>query len=200
MVEFNLKIEHNDKNQEISKEEKEKLCRMENFYKKYFQPREGKPLKVSLEDLKELKEAGIATEDFLDFLCQKHGVLLHGSIHEISGNKLKSPRRRIIFATNKAAIAILRSLYSNIGVNLEYSYFINEQNPLVLKVHTPPNGKYIKANKGFVYVLNKIRFKNDPEGSWQFINRTNEVEFWAVVETEDADFRYPVEFYKDLNL
>ncbi len=86
------------------------------------------------------------------------------------------------------------------NVNLGYPYFINEESPLVLQVHTPPDKKFIKTEKGFIYIVDGTGFKNEPEGSWQFIKETGEVEFGAVVETENDDFKYPVEFFDDLDL
>ncbi len=89
--------------------ERQKL--MEDFYKKYFETPTEDVGKISLGKLKELKEKGVSTEQFLDYLCQNHGFLLHGSIREIQGNKLES-RYKKIFVSNKSAIAIMRSLYS----------------------------------------------------------------------------------------
>lgn len=172
---------------------------MGDFYKKFSESIEKGVKKISLEELQELKEKDITTENFLDYLCQKNGLLLHGSIHEITGDKLKSKWKRI-FASDKSAIAIMRSIYSNVNVNLEYPYFFDENNPLVLKVHTPPDGKFISREKGFVYAVNNQGFKNEPEGSWQFLKETDEVEFGLVIETEKDDFKYPVEFFDDLDL
>lgn len=175
---------------------------MESFYKKFFDtPKQGIK-RISLEQLNELKERGITTENFLDYLCQQHGVLLHGSIIEINGNKLKANLRKI-FAANKSAIAIMKSLYSNKAenqnINLEYPYSIDADNPLILKIHTPPNGKFIHKENGYIYIVNGDGFKNDPEGSWQFIKEADELEFSVVVETEDNDFKYPVELHDDLD-
>jgi len=167
---------------------------MEDFYKKFSESSEKGIQRISLEQLRELKEKGITTENFLDYLCQKHGQLLHGSIYEIVDGKLKSGRKNI-FASNKSAIAIMRSLHSNINVNLEYPYFLDKDNPLVLKIHTLPNGKFSSKENGFVYVINGEGFKNEPKGSWQFFKETGEVEFSMVIETEKDDFKYPVEFY-----
>lgn len=160
---------------------------------------EGKVKKISLEALRELKERGITTEKFLDYLCQQHGVLLHGSIYEISDDKLRS-RLNKVFASNKSAIAIMRSIYSNVNVNLEYPYFITEKNPLALKVHTPSDGKFIKVNKGYVYIVNAAGLRNEPEKSWQFIKEVSEVDFIAVVEIESGDFKYPVKFFNDYKI
>lgn len=172
---------------------------MENFYKKFSDADNNNVKKISLEQLRELKEKGITTEKFLDYLCQKKGLLLHGSTHEIADDKLKSSWKKI-FSSNKSAIAIMRSLYSNVNVNLEYPYFFDENNPLVLKVHTPLNGKFISKEKGFVYVVDSEGFKNEPEGSWQFIKEAGELAFEIIVETEKADFKYPVEISNDLDL
>lgn len=198
MEKFNPKIEQGftDKDNQVAESlEKE----MEGFYKSHFELGEEKVKRITLEALKELKERGITTEKFLDYLCQQHGVLLHGSIHEISDDKLKS-RWNKVFASNKSAIAIMRSMYSNVNVNLGYPYFITEEDPLVLKVHTPPDGKFIKTDKGYVYIVDAAGFRNKPEGSWQFIKEVGEVDFGAVVEIESGDFKYPVEFFDDLDL
>lgn len=138
----------------------------------------------------------VATEEFLDYICNKYGFLLHGSIHKIKNGKLTSKNNKI-FATNKAVVAIARSLYSNAGVNLQYPYFINNENPFILKIHTQPNGKFIKKDVGFVYVLKSDGFKSDPKNSWQFIKENNEIDFIAVIETKSNDFKYPVEIFKD---
>lgn len=168
---------------------------MENFYKKYFETRTEGVRKISLENLRELKEKGISTEQFLDYLCQNHGFLLHGTIREIPDDKLKSEQNKI-FAANKSAIAIMRSIYSNDNVDLKYSYNINDDNPLSLKIHTPPDGKYISTDKGFIYIVDADSFKNKPEGSWQFVREDSEVEFHTVIETEKDDFKYSVEVIK----
>lgn len=172
---------------------------MEDFYKKFSETSEQGVKRISLEQLHELKEKGITTENFLDYLCQKQGVLLHGSINEIGGDRLKSGWKKI-FASNKSSIAIMRSLYSNINVNLEYPYFFDKDNPLVLKVHTPPSGKFISKENGYVYIVNSEGFQNEPKGSWQFLKKVDELEFGIIVEIEKADFKYPVEFYDDLDV
>lgn len=175
---------------------------MESFYKKFFDNPEKEVKRITLEQLQELKEQGITTENFLDYLCKTKGILLHGSIHEINEGKLKSDSGKI-FAANKSAIAIMKSLYSNKvenqNINLEYPYSINADNPLILKIHTPPNGKFIHKKNGYIYIVNGDGFKNEPEGSWQFIKEAEEIEFSIVVETEDYDFKYPVELHDDLD-
>ena len=152
----------------------------------------------SLEIMRDLKKEGITTEEFLDYLCQKHGLLLHGSIHRIGRNKILAKNNKI-FAANRSAIAIMRSLYSNSGVNLQYPYFISDKNPLVLEVHAREDGKFIKKDTGFVYIIDSDGFKNDPSGSWQFVKEGEGVDIVAVVETENDDCAYPVKIFKDFN-
>ena len=172
---------------------------MENFYKNFSETNKGDVKKISLNQLKELKEKGITTEKFLDYLCQKHSLLLHGSIREKKEGKLRAKHKKF-FASNKSAIAIMRSIYSNIGVNLKYSYFLDKNNPLVLKIHTSPKRGFIRKENGFIYVVNNEGFQNKPKGSWQFIKKADEVNFSLVVETEKSDFQYPVEVYNDFDL
>lgn len=176
----------------------EKEVNIESFYRKYFGSNEV-GIKLPLKALRKLKKEGVTTEQFLDYLCQKKGLLLHGSIHQAKDGKLISKDNKI-FASNKSAIAIMRSLYSNTDVNLEYPYFINDKNPLILKIHTRPNGTFIKKDTGFVYVVSGDGFKNEPQGYWQFIKETEEVDFIAVIETENDDFTYPVEIFNDFEL
>lgn len=172
-------------------------AKIESFFKKYFNQNK-EIVKISLGTLRILKKDSIATEQFLDYLCQEKGLLLHGSIYWVKNGKLISENNGI-FATNKAAIVIMRSLYSNEGVNLQYPYFISDKNPLKLGIHTRADGKFTKKNTGFVYILNGDGFKNEPKGSWQFLKETDKVDFIAVVETESNDFTYPVRVFDDFN-
>ena len=66
-------------------------------------------------------------------------------------------------------------------------------------VHTPENGRYISQDNGFIYLVKKDGFLNEPAGSWQFISQSPEVNYFIVVETKRADFNYPVEFKNDLD-
>ena len=176
--------QHEDPQLEL---ERKRESTMETFYEKFFETDEAEIVKISLETLKELKEQGISTERFLDYLCKKHGVLLHGSTHEITDDHLKSRFDRI-FASDKAAIAIMRSLYSNRDVNLQYPYTITEEYPLELTIHTPPDGTFIKIDRGFIYLVDNSGFVNEPKKTWQFKRFTKEVKIRAVIETEDDDF------------
>ncbi|MDF1496917.1 MAG: hypothetical protein P1P90_02555 [Patescibacteria group bacterium] len=183
-----------EKNSEISNE-KETL--MQKFFQEKTSEGEDDVVWISLDQLRELKEKGIRTEDFLEYLVEKQGLLLHGSINQIPGNRLRSDRN-ILFASDKAMVSIMRSLYSNIDVDLGYPYIINEDNPFKLVIHTAPDGKFICQDRGYVYAVKKEGFKNYPEGSWQYTKETDEAEFEVVIETEKVDFNYPVEIRKDL--
>ena len=70
---------------------------------------------------------------------------------------------------------------------------------MILKIHTQ-DGKFIKKDAGFVYIINSDGFKNEPKVSWQFVKETDEVNSIAVIETENDDFIYPVEIFNDFNL
>lgn len=173
---------------------------LENFYKDRVERKKGRVKRVTLDELKELKEKGLTTEAFLDYVAQKQDLLLHGSIYEITGNKIK-PHQLTgkVFASEIAAIAIMRSLYTNRGVNLEYPYFINEEySPLSLTVHIDPEVDYAQTERGFVYLVKRRNFKNRPSGSWQYIKRGSAF-FSIVVETEKEDFKYPVKLITDLD-
>ena len=170
---------------------KQQYSLLEEFYRELIQRYEdGEKVFVSLRDLSRLKEEGIHTETFLDYLSETHSLLLHGSIFHIDG-KLKS-RDSLIYASDRASIAIMRSLYSNIRAKLRYPYFIDENNPLELEIIIPEGETYEVKERGFVYVLKNDGFENIPKGSWQFIKETDSLDYLFAIETEKADFSYPV--------
>ena len=68
----------------------EQETKMEEFYAKHLAGKGSEINIISSEAIKELKNEGIRLEQFLDYLCQKHSLLLHGSVHEIKDNHLKS--------------------------------------------------------------------------------------------------------------
>jgi len=149
---------------------------------------------ISLEKLKELKDKGITTENFLQHLVNKQKKLLHGSAYQID-EEVRSSNGKI-FATNNSAIAILKSLYSNVGVNLVYPYFINDDNPLILNIDSKKQVEKAEKERGFVYVLDQKGFENNPKGSWQFIKKESSVKFKTIIEIEKNDFKYPVQIKK----
>jgi len=151
---------------------------------------------ISLEKLQELKEKGITTEQFLDHVSSRCNYLFHGSQEDI--DSLTSNNGKI-FASDTAAIAIMRSIYSNRGVNLKYPYVIDSEHPLVLEIE-PLEGDEVSSNeRGFVYCIHSDGFKNEPEGSWQYVKEDDGVEIAISVETEKEDFVYPVEISKEVS-
>lgn len=54
----------------------------------------------------------------------------------------------------------------------------------------------MRAEKGFVYVVDPEGFKEEPAGSWQFVTKS-EPRIHAVVETKGDDFTYPVKIFTD---
>lgn len=161
------------------------------FYATHFESATEHVTTISLETLRALKEKGVTTERVLDYLVQKKGVLLHGSTEHIRGDELHAHGEKI-FATNNSAIAILKSVYSNRGVNLQYPLMINEDSPLSLTVHATQERPYSVAEKGSVYIVEPDGFTNDPPGTWQYVSHEPFAKFRAIIETESDDFRYPV--------
>ena len=147
---------------------------------------------ISRNDLLELLQNNISVEFFLDYLCKKYGVLLHGS--RIYFETYLEQRSKAIFATNLGSIAIMKSLLSNKGCNLSYPYFISEKSPLIVEVgeRGEINSETI-GEKGYVYIIRSDKFKNDPKKSWQYINKKHkEVQILGKVEILFEDFNYPI--------
>lgn len=180
--------------QEVAKAIEKK---MDDFFDQLMSENFNNVIKISVDKVNDLETEGIRLEVFLDYICAKYGYLMHGSIIEIKDNYLKSQFGKV-FASDRSAIAIMRSIYSNRNVNLEYPYQYDDQHPLKLVVHTPEDGRYISQDNGFIYLVKKDGFFNEPAGSWQFVSQSPEVNYSIVVETKKADFNHPVEFKNDL--
>ena len=164
-------------------------------------PREtGQPAFIKLEELKELKERGINLEDFLDYICHERRWLMHGSIQKIAENDRLRSKFGKIYGSNIAAVAIMRSLYSNRNTNLEYPYQVTAEQPFFLNIHFDPETGFIHVPRGYIYLIPRDRtFVNQPAGSWQYVSNSSSKEIRAVVETEEADFTHPVESADDLD-
>lgn len=182
--------------QQANSYDSERERRIENFYQKHFEGSVEGVRRITIEDLRELKEKEISVEQFLNWLCQKQNALLHGSVFEIKNGVVQSQDHKV-YATDSPAIAILKSVYTNVGANLEYPYFITDKEPLQLKIHTPLDREDVSVEQGFVYVLDREGFENEPEGSWQFVAHSNRIGFSAIIETTKGDFEYPVEILQD---
>ena len=149
---------------------------------------------ITIEALSELKSVGYSVEDLLDHLSKHYQSLLHGSRIDISDGILKQNRVGKVYASDLAAIAIMRAIISNkelTSPGLQYHYRINENHPLEVRIHGI-NNETIGYN-GFVYVLNQVEgFENDPKNSWQYVKKGNDVLFSAKIEVIRDDFKYPI--------
>ena len=147
--------------------------------------------------VRELNRLGHTKEYILDSLVRNHEVLLHGSRVDIQGNHLRPNQKDEIFATNLGCIAILKAIFSNIGLKrpkgLGYSYYVPDE-PLILKIHGIQ--KNTIGNKGFVYIItDKSGFHNTRQRgreTWEYVKYHEDVSFSFRLEIERKDFTYPV--------
>ena len=120
--------------------------------------------------------------------------MLHGSRIEISDDHLKSNRAGRVHGSDLAAIALMRAIISNRGLQhpgLQYPYFIDEEHLLEIKIHGINEGTI--GDFGFVYILNQREgFENNPKGSWQYVRIGQDVPIAAKVAVGKADFNYPI--------
>jgi hypothetical protein len=148
---------------------------------------------VSSKDLSQLKSAGCSAEDLFNHLSTQYNSLLHGSRTEIFQEYLIPNAAGEVFATDLASIALMKSIISNSGLiypGIQYPYFINEEDPLIVSI-TGLNENTI-GQSGFVYILNQREgFENDPKGSWQYVNR-GRIPINAKIAVEKTDFTYPI--------
>lgn len=120
------------------------------------------------------------------------GFLLHGSRIEIK-NGFIEPNEGKVFATNNYEIAIMKSIVSSkdlIYPGLVYPYFIHKNSPIELHIYGM-NEDTIGAN-GFIYVIDKEGFKNEPKGSWQYILDDNSVPIIKKIKTSKDDLKIPI--------
>ena len=167
---------------------------LEEFVRTYKTYEEKKGIAIiTATDLADLKSKGYTIEDFLKHITDRFHLLLHGSREDISGPDLKPNEEFNIFVTDLASIAIMRAIISNRGLRhpgLEYSFFIDEDNPLEVKIYGMNESTI--GERGFVYVIgDRTGFKNDPEGSWQYVKGLF-APFIAKVEILREDFTYPI--------
>lgn len=144
-------------------------------------------------DLSEMKEKGISTEMFLDFLGKKYRYLFHGSRNDISlSEQIKSSEGGKVFASSSPAIAILKALYHNNAKNLGYPLNLAEDNSNLTLIVDGPQEDTI-GEQGYVYIIpNTDAFEKDPDSNWQYSSKTG-VTFLKRVQVGKDDFKYPVE-------
>jgi len=155
---------------------------------------------VRVDDRARMGIAGSSVEELLDAVVKTHDVLLHGTGEVIaSGTPLRlSPGRerggirrdREAFATDAASIAILKALFSNVGVNLRYPMVVSRTSPLTLTIiGSRPE---VERPRGYVHLVGpKNAFEREGD-TWQWVTSRPETRFGGCVEVEKADFRYPV--------
>lgn len=136
---------------------------------------------------------GNTKEQVLNNLVQNNKVLLHGSRNNITDTHIHPNNNGKVFATNDAGIAILKAIFSNIGLiypGLQYPYRISLNNPLILRIHGIK--KDTIGSIGYVYIIeNKEGFENIPDGSWQYI-KNQRVPFSDRMIVHRNDFKYPI--------
>lgn len=146
------------------------------------------------EAISDLDSSGYSKEYILDFLVKQFKVFLHGSRINIHDEFLRPNLNGDVFVTNDARIAILRAIFSNRGLispGLRYPYLINENNPLILRIHGINNNTI--GDSGFVYIISDTNgFSNSPPGSWQYVKKNANVPFSDRLEILRSDFTYRV--------
>ena len=147
-----------------------------------------------LEVIDRLRSRGFSWEDTLNYLVENYGVLLHGSRIDISEDYLGPNHEGDVFATNLASIAILKAITSNRGLihpGFVYPYKISDKNPLILKIYGIQ--QYTIGSEGFVYIItNKAGFRNNPEGSWQYVKKGTNVQYSLKIKISRENFVYPI--------
>ena len=148
---------------------------------------------ITLSDLSEMKEKGLSTEMFLDFLGKKYGYLFHGSRNDIPfTEQIKSSKGGEVFVSSSSSIAILKALYRNNAKNLGYPLNLTENNSNLTLIIDGPQRDTI-GERGYVYIISDTgSFEKDLSSNWQYSSKTD-VTFLKRVQVEKNDFKYPVE-------
>ena len=149
---------------------------------------------ISKNYLDGFKSKGYSWEYILNHILAKYGVLLHGSRVDISDDYIRPNIEGNVFAADLASIAILKAIFSNKGLinpGLQYGWFINEKKPLILKIHGIQ--EYTIGSEGFIYIIpNRNGFRNEPEGSWQYVKKRTNVPYSLKIKVLREDFKYPI--------
>ncbi|MEK7463687.1 MAG: hypothetical protein AAB610_01000 [Patescibacteria group bacterium] len=164
---------------------------LERFYMLFSDKEE-----ITLEDLSKLKEQGITTENFLDYLSEKYNFLFHGSRNNLSfSEQITSQGRGVLFASSDPAIAILKAIYLNNAKNLSYPMnVIDNRSNLVLTIEGPEEDTI--GDTGYVYLIeNSEEFEKDANSNWQYSKKDQDgkgTKFVKKIQIEKSDFLYPV--------
>ncbi|MFA5333317.1 MAG: hypothetical protein WC376_02375 [Candidatus Nanoarchaeia archaeon] len=121
------------------------------------------------------------------------GFLLHGSRFNIQNNFLAPNNKKEVFATNNYEIALMKAIVSSNNLNypgLVYPLFIDEKNPLELHIYGM-NPDTI-GKEGYIYVVSKKSFKNEPKNSCQYVNKNKNVPIIEVIKVYKDDLKIPI--------
>ena len=147
-----------------------------------------------MEQIDDLKKNGLSTEQALDYLVDTYNILLHGSRVNIENGIIRPNYEGEVFGADVASIAFISAIFSNrelVEPGLSYPYNIDEDNPLVLKIHGLH--KNTIGKEGFIYLIeDKTGFVNDPKSSWQYIKTGSNVPFTEKIKVYREDFNYPI--------
>ncbi|MFA6974184.1 MAG: hypothetical protein WC238_05635 [Parcubacteria group bacterium] len=147
---------------------------------------------ITFEDLAQLKSEGCSIEEMLNYLSKNYNRLLHGSRNDICDGELRLGEDGRVYASDMSAVAILKAIFSREGrgyVNLRYPFFTNIFKPFKLKIEGINN--HTIGERGFVYVVDRDGFRNEPKGSWQYV-RESATPILAKISIQREDFNYPV--------
>jgi len=155
---------------------------------------------VGIADRASLGIANASIEEVLEVLVRSRPVLLHGAECVIpSGEALRlSPGRQRGgicrelegFATDLAGIAMLKALFSNVGVNLSYPMVVSCASPLKLTIVGWRAD--VERPRGYIHLIGPRDWFEREGNTWQWVTSRTDVRFAGCVEIEKADFRYPV--------
>jgi len=155
---------------------------------------------ITLDDLAEMKNRGVSTEMFLDYLIKKHNCLLHGSRDRIPLEEgIVSSGREKIYATNDASVAIIKAIFSAKGLrNLGYHLGRSGQQKVTIEGNATQD---TIGERGYIYVVGDAEgFSNEEtQGQTEFIKvakKGDAIPYSKSIEIEKKDFKYPVEFIK----
>ncbi len=162
---------------------------LEKFCQEHLKPKEDGLIRISLRDIESLKEQGISLEKLLAYLHTETGMLMHGSISQITDGSINSDQRRI-FATNAPIIAILKSIFSNKSTNLKYSRNVPPVQQFSFEIHPNKGREYISVNHGYIYLVAPEGFQPALDSNYEFIANLSSVKILGVIETSNTDFTH----------
>lgn len=139
--------------------------------------------------------ADIRAQFGVEAFCREivsQGYLLHGTQESIDG-ALRPNAKGEVFAADAPQVALLRAVVSNKGLKqsgLQYPYRISDPSQFRVIIHGRHNRTV--SEHGFIYIMERNGFVNQPPGSWQYITYGQEVPIIAGMPVLREDFKYPL--------